>query len=121
MRRYEHARFANVWFSAPHAPFAALPSDKAVFEGLGLAENTENQFGMVLALDRAVGSIRQKLRDLNIEKNTLVWFLSDNGGITSVDPNANSGLRGQKSNLYEGGIRVPSIVEWPSHVHRPRS
>ena len=108
--------FANVWFSSPHSPFNALPQNKALFENMGLSENGENQLGMIVELDDAIGVIRQKLRDLNIENDTIVWFCSDNGGLPNVDPYAVGDLRGEKDTMYEGGLRVPCAVEWPTHI-----
>jgi arylsulfatase A-like enzyme len=69
------------------------------------------------ALDKSVGILLQKLKDLDLEKNTLVVFTSDNGGVqvSSQEP-----LRGSKGGYYEGGIREPCIVRWPG-VTRPGS
>jgi arylsulfatase A-like enzyme len=103
--------FAAVWFSSPHDPFTASAADKVGFETLD--EDLQNHLGEIVAMDRAIGTIRQKLRDLNIEDNTVVWFVSDNGGLGNVDPDASGGLRGQKNDMYEGGIRVPCAAEWP--------
>ena len=108
--------FANVWFSSPHHPFNALPQNKALFENMGLSEDGENQLGMIVELDNAIGTIRQKLRDLNIENDTIVWFCSDNGGLPNVDPYAVGNLNGAKDTMYEGGLRVPCAVEWPTHI-----
>lgn len=69
---------------------------------------------MLESIDDGIGRITSKLSELGIADNTIVIFTSDNGGETNVTSNAP--LRGGKSQLYEGGIRVPLIVRWPSNV-----
>lgn len=108
--------FACAWFSAPHGPLEPLPASQARYEGLGLLEVTEKQLGLIYELDQAVGSIRDKLRLLGIENETVVWFCSDNGGLPNTDPDAVGHLNGQKSTMYEGGLRVPCAVEWPNRI-----
>ncbi len=112
--------FAHVCMSSPHTPYHAIPTSKALYEGLGLSTDAEHLFGMITELDAAVGSIRQKLRDLGIEKDTVVWFLSDNGGNSNTDPDQAGGLRGKKGDPYEGGVRVPCSVEWPGRIQPGR-
>ncbi len=80
-----------------------------------------NFAAMVTRLDRYVGEIRAKLKELGLEKKTLVIFSSDNGphaegGENPAYFNSNDGLRGKKRDLYEGGIRVPMIACWPGKV-----
>ena len=69
---------------------------------------------MLAALDDAVGAIVTKLNDLHLATNTLIFFTSDNGGATDFG-SINTPLRGGKSDLYEGGVRVPFIASWPGH------
>lgn len=69
---------------------------------------------MVEAMDTAIGQVMAKLKELNLEKNTIIVFFSDNGGlsITEGTPTSNLPLRGGKGWMYEGGIREPMIVKW---------
>ena len=77
---------------------------------------------MVESMDRAVGKILGKLKELGLDKKTVVMFMSDNGGLSTSEglPTSNLPLRGGKGWLYEGGIREPYIVKWPG-VTRPGS
>lgn len=109
--------FAVIWFGTPHAPFRALPDDKAQFAQLD--DESANHYGELVALDRAVGTLRSKLRELKMADDTLLVFCSDNGGLPKINPETVGGLRGNKGLVYEGGLRVPGIIEWPA-VIRPR-
>jgi arylsulfatase A-like enzyme len=106
--------FAVVWFGSPHSPFKALPEDKASFASLN--EASANHYGELVAMDRAVGDLRSKLREFDLAKNTLLVFCSDNGGLPEITPDTVGGLRGNKGSVYEGGLRVPGIIEWPAVV-----
>ena len=65
-----------------------------------------------------MGRLRDELRSLGVADETLVWYTSDNG---AKRPGSTGGLRGQKGDLYEGGLRVPAILEWPSVIDVPRT
>ncbi|MBX7167102.1 MAG: arylsulfatase [Pirellulales bacterium] len=70
-------------------------------------------YGMVERIDRNVGRVLDRLAALGQAENTIVWFLTDNG---PAQPRFNAGLRGSKGTVYEGGIRVPSLVRWPARI-----
>lgn len=109
--------FMVIWYGTPHSPFRALPEDKAAFADLDAS--SADHYGELVALDRSVGVLRAKLREWGIAENTLVMFNSDNGGLPKIQPETVGGLRGFKGTTFEGGIRVPAIMEWPA-VIQPR-
>jgi arylsulfatase A-like enzyme len=109
--------FAVIWYGTPHSPFKALAADKAPFSELN--EASANHHGELVAMDRSIGTLRAKLRELGLAQNTLLVFCSDNGGLPEITPETVGGLRGRKGSVFEGGIRVPGIIEWPA-VIQPR-
>jgi len=107
---------ALVWWPNPHEPCRAAEKYKEPYKHLSTKE--QNYYGEVAAVDASLGKIRRALRDLGIADNTLLWFNSDNGPYIN-DPGSTGGLRGHKVTLWEGGVRVPGIVEWPARIKRP--
>lgn len=67
----------------------------------------------VTQMDHSIGNILKEIKEMGVEENTLVIFLSDNGGSAGA---RNTPLRGGKARFFEGGIRVPCIIKWPDHV-----
>ena len=116
-RQTKQPFFAVVWYGTPHSPWMASDADRQPFAGQHL--DHQQHYGELVAMDRSLGTLRQGLRDLEIADNTLVWFCSDNGGLAQFGPETFGGLRGHKGNVYEGGLRVPAIIEWPAHI-QPR-
>jgi arylsulfatase A-like enzyme len=107
--------FAVVWFGNPHLPHQALPKDAALYPDA--KPPMQHYMGEISGVDRAMGTLRTALREAGVADDTLLWFCSDNGGKL---PHANNGgLRGEKGNIWEGGFRVPGILEWPSRVPKP--
>ncbi|TWT78791.1 Choline-sulfatase [Planctomycetes bacterium CA13] len=108
---------AVIWAGSPHGPWLAKDEDRDPFKKLD--SNSQHHYGELAAFDRSVGVLRKGLRDLDVADNTLVWFCSDNGGLAGIKPGTVGGLRGHKGSVFEGGLRVPCIVEWPSTI-KPR-
>ena len=105
---------AVVWFNAPHEPIKAGPEYLAMYEGHGEAAH---YYGCITELDEQVGRIRKSLREWGVANNTLLCFCSDNGP-EGKEPKGKkagvtAGLRGRKRSLYDGGVRVPALAEWP--------
>lgn len=105
--------FLNLWLDAPHAPYEysneeALEPYQKRTKGQDLLYR-----GMVSHIDQGVGRLLQTLKQLKIDKNTLVIFTSDNGPAYLGSP---LHFKGRKTDLHEGGIRVPMIAWWPKQI-----
>lgn len=109
--------FTVIWYGSPHNPFYALDKDIEPFKSLKNPV-AQKHHAEIRAMDRSVGTLRKALRDMGIADNTLIWFNSDNGGLKEKETEINSvgGLRDYKGSMYEGGIRVPGIIEWPAKI-----
>lgn len=107
--------FITLWFNTPHKPVIAGPAYLAMYPDEN--ESKQHYYGAITAMDEQIGRVRTELQELGIADNTIVWFTSDNGptGSGSSGP-----LRGNKRHLFEGGIRVPTVLEWPAKIPEPR-
>jgi arylsulfatase A-like enzyme len=112
-RRADKPFFAYVALNAPHGPLDVPPAYEALYTNQLRTNLTAAKFfGMIANIDDNFGKLLAKLGEWNLETNTLVVFMTDNGGTAGV-PVFNAGMRGAKVTPYLGGIRVPSFWRWP--------
>jgi arylsulfatase A-like enzyme len=106
--------FAVIWDGSPHSPWGASEEDRQAFKGLN--EKSQHHYGELVAFDRSLGTLRRGLHNLGVAEDTLLWYCSDNGGLPEIKPDTVGGLRGNKGSVWEGGLRVPGIIEWPAVI-----
>ena len=140
-RQREKPFLAVVWFGSPHEPYSGLAKDLALYDNLPkeyaerkvrltsnetgrptqrpLRDVLRERYAEITAMDRAIGKLRKRLTKLNLHDNTVLWYCGDNGSPRSygrvVTP-----FREEKGSVYEGGIRVPGLIEWPAKIKKGR-
>jgi len=133
--------FVVIWFGSPHEPYSGLEKDLKLYDELPqkysdrkvrltsnetgrstqrpLGEVLRERYAEITAMDRAMGNLRDGLDDQGQRENTILWYCGDNG--TPSSGLLESPLRGRKSQVYEGGVRVPGVIEWPAKIKASRS
>jgi arylsulfatase len=132
--------FTVVWFGSPHEPYSGLPEDLALYDDLPAkysdkkvrltsnetggqvtrpqGEVLRERYAEITAMDRAIGKLRKYLAAEGLRDDTLLFYCGDNG--TSADASLASPHRGVKGQVYEGGVLVPGLIEWPARIPRSR-
>ena len=100
-----------IWFNTPHAPVSGNPEWQSTYEPL--VGKAWQYYSNLADMDKQVGRLRSKLKELGIADNTMLCFTSDNGPVSHGSPGP---FRASKRHLFDGGIRVPGIIEWPKKV-----
>ncbi len=108
---------AVVWFGSPHDPHRASDEYRKLYAGQ--PEALQNYYGEISGMDHAFGMLRDALSELGIRQNTILWYNSDNGALPKVGSSGQ--YRGKKGEIYEGGLLVPAILEWPERIPSPRT
>jgi arylsulfatase A-like enzyme len=132
--------FTVVWFGSPHEPYSGLPADLALYDDLpskyskkvkltsnetggqvtrSQGEVLRERYAEITAMDRAIGTLREHLGREGLRENTLLFYCGDNG--TSGDAALGAPHRGVKGQMYEGGILVPGLIEWPARIPTSRT
>ncbi len=133
--------FTVIWFGSPHEPYSGLPADLALYDDLPAkygdkrvrltsnetgaqvtrpqGEVLRERYAEITAMDRAIGILRKHLATVGLSHDTLLFYCGDNG--TSPDASLASPHRGVKGQVYEGGVLVPGLIEWPARISQPRT
>jgi len=104
--------FAYIATNAPHAPYIARPEDAALYEDKVNNKQLAHFYGMIHNIDENIGKLLADLKELGIEKETIVVFINDNGTAAGA-PVFNAGMRGTKGTPWLGGTRSSSFWRWP--------
>ena len=128
-----------IWYGSPHEPYSGFETDLALYRDLPEKYSatqvslTSNETGLrvkrplrdvlieryaeITAMDRSIGKLRNGLKTHGLKDNTLLWYFGDNG----IPPSGlrESRFRGLKGKVYENGIRVPAVIEWPAGIPKP--
>lgn len=111
----DEAFFLYLPFNAVHGPLQAPPRYADTFNYI-TDPKRQTYAGMLAAMDDAVGTLLDKLEEHDLTRDTLIFFVNDNGGPTQSNGSDNTPLRGIKAQMWEGGIRVAFIVKWPAKI-----
>ena len=120
-RNKDRPFFGYIPTNAPHSPFNVENEYSDLYNGK-VSEDRANFFGMITNIDENFGKLRDKLKELELEENTILIFMTDNGTACGVSLDEsdfvidgyNAGLRGMKGSEYDGGHRVPFFLRWPA-------
>ena len=106
--------FLNLWWLTPHKPYEPAPEPHwSQTAAEGISKNQHCYRSMMARMDYNFGKVLDTLNQLGIADNTIIVFVSDNGGAWEAN---NGKLKGGKTDLHEGGIRVSGLAQWPGHI-----
>ncbi len=112
----EEPFFCYITTNAPHGPYLVDARYSKPYREQGVAASQAAFWGMITNIDENVARLRKHLRELDLEENTILIFMTDNGTSAGAQgpKGFNAGMRGQKGSLFDGGHRVPCFIRWPA-------
>jgi arylsulfatase A-like enzyme len=115
--------FCYIPTNAPHSPYNVADKYSKPYRDKGVPAQRANFYGMIANIDENVGKLLARLKELGLEENTIVIFMTDNGSAAGYTEKTgdgfNAGMRGIKGSEYDGGHRVPCFIRWPGKL-KPR-
>jgi arylsulfatase A-like enzyme len=105
--------FSTIWLHTPHLPVVSDSLHRSYYKDFDLEKQI--YYGTLTAMDEQIGRLWNKLEELNMDENTILFFCSDNGPERQT-PGSAGVFRGVKRSLYEGGVRVPAFVVWKNNL-----
>ena len=112
--------YIDLWLKDPHTPLWPSDEQRKPYKNKGLVPDKETYYSVLTNADREIGRLMEALTEMGLDKNTLVIFSSDNGPANyppAKIAGSTGGLKGRKTEIFEGGVNVPFIVRWPGHVN----
>lgn len=117
-RNHKGPFFLYLAYDTPHEPYVI--KDRGIYEKMDLSETAKTYAALISNMDANVGRLLKTIDNSGLKKNTVVLYISDNGGAVMAphkELKCNANLRGLKGTLWEGGIRIPMIARWPGHFN----
>ena len=114
--------FAAIWFHTPHSPVVGGATYRAMYSDH--PDPAQHYYACITAMDEQIGRLRSELKQLGVDRDSMLWFCSDNGPARQGSPRhvgSAKHLSGYKLSVKEGGIRVPGLLVWPNGVNGPQS
>jgi N-acetylgalactosamine-6-sulfatase len=112
--------YIDLWLKDPHTPLAPSDEQRGFYKSQELTFDKETYFSVLTDADFHIGRLMAALTEMGLDENTLVVFSSDNGPAhygVALTAGSTAGLKGRKTNIFQGGVNVPFIVRWPGHVN----
>jgi len=111
-KRQGKPSFTVLWFGSPHEPYFGVEPYLSMYKDL--ADPIRSRLAEISAMDNAIGQLREGLKKASLRDNTLLWYCGDNG--VPPEGRLTTPYRGAKGQVYEGGVRIPGIIEWPARL-----